>query len=1632
LHIDGFVLAFALILLFPCCPVPAQNKGWVQEVSFRRQARVPIIHLVHRSSMECDISLETPLQSTVEVVRALAGRCGPALFKLSAFLKVFLSQLALDAPFTGGLGSYKLYVLLAKHIERNPQLVADGENPQLGSLLLSFIKHYGDRSHLNADTVEELDGAEAASFERTSKVNDIRLAFERAYFVLSRSQRSSPDPGPDASSAVPPGETLGTVWNSLRSHSALASLLNTEHLSSQRMQFRVNCHKYPRRVDNAATGDERDCGDGAEEKAEEKDCGDAPPHEEDAEVPHPPSEPQGNSSSGDLNGRLAELKARLQASRKDNHLQEQLTGLKAKLQANLREKHRQPGQEDNQTGGGAADQLQLTLSPTGCAVPSDEPQEPAGVVVTSPPSQNVGSKRARPDDDETVLQETHIAEASKTADKLEPVSRDTSKGDVRSETASDGLEPLGGKKKAHRGKKRARTTECDALDPQQLRFDPDSDFGARLVAGEAELPMNMVVPEELRHLLPAHMQQQQLGLFRTRALHDQFCTMDEKKLNIWVSQANFGLAKETRYFGKANVREWGMMPEPPLPQLPAFDPAGCIGRLTLAGVLKPNPARMTYTSQQLEDIEEAASLKRAVEAHYAVLKKQAKSRAAEVSSIESASVKSASAASTAAPPSDRTASSGPSDSGQSSTLRSSDALSSTGSASSSKSEIRQSSVAWKVDPAVAQDGTLTEKVTEATRVAAALTTFLEEERVARILLDSRQPGPSEPGTGIGPGAVNGASAPRPPRFDPNSQYGMRLIGGLYKLPANMVVPQHVRHHLPQDMQDQLGPFVTRAQHDRFTKLEKKGAQTWIEEADKERLALRALVGKAQRKSWNIAPKPPLRQLPAFDPASPIGRLTLAGELRPNCARMSYTPQQLEDIEDAASLRKAVEAFVAAKDEEEHAEKMARKLQQRAAKSQAKAGPPAPLDALATPRASVADTEVTGSVYSDPQESAHACSTEQSRSSSSSSSSSGGTHVFGPDAWFSPEEVKGRATFDPTSALGRSITAGKAQLPHNMVVPDAVKCCLPESTQARLGPFRTLAQGEDFMARKLKKLYGYQVKQQRALGFIKRRYDATPTLRRELLPCQPDGQERPRFDPQSDFARLVMGGALPVDRNRVIYTAEHLAQIADALHLQRAVAKRIEDLEKAAAAARTATAPPNATSTSAAGVRKLVPSKASAAVAAGSPPLSSAATATSTDTPEDGASVSCPTETSNKKKRKQRTKNPSSSVAPDPQPSLHSDLPAAATHPPGGQYATSFRPLSVRPPAGHIAPPGEPPAMSALPSVASPTGVPTQNSHPQSAAEERAARKLRVSGIPRNWLNRPPVPSQEPVAEVGSSGGPFQSTQLQAGWLQPHSTPIAPAYAFPSPAPPTPLPHHPVPYHAMQDMPLQQHVYYPVLTSPPPTPHAAYQPEVQYASDATAFFFAPVQQIEDRYAAPPMSAVHPSEAAHVWYPHEQQQRLSPGPHQLQQQAWVVDRVPSPYRQLQMYAAHSGHELHGQQPQSQVMGDQQYAQQVYHQAPDQRWSEPEQFAQYQGNQPTYQYQQKQPGLYPRGYSPVPAPQSPYPWHTAVVGPSDMFAPDVYCPPPAGAPPVQFVPVTYAPQQQDVSGHHFPNTRYGGEYY
>lgn len=207
----------------------------ILSLELRHRAKVPIIALTHRSAVDCDLSLGLNESETLHLTQAMVNTCGAALYHLSAFLKVFLQQLHLDKPFTGGLGSFKLYVLITQHCLRSPQLIEDKDDPNLGLLLLTFLQYYGQKKHLHSETTIHLSLPQPAkiknddhdsSAEQETDVSDemvsmtvafsmnnliayVQKAFAKAYSALKDACRERINQRRDVSATAPKKRSKG-------------------------------------------------------------------------------------------------------------------------------------------------------------------------------------------------------------------------------------------------------------------------------------------------------------------------------------------------------------------------------------------------------------------------------------------------------------------------------------------------------------------------------------------------------------------------------------------------------------------------------------------------------------------------------------------------------------------------------------------------------------------------------------------------------------------------------------------------------------------------------------------------------------------------------------------------------------------------------------------------------------------------------------------------------------------------------------------------------------------------------------------------------------------------------------------------------------------------------------------------------------------------------------------------------------------------------------------------------------------------------------------------------------------------------------------------------------------------------
>jgi hypothetical protein len=113
--------------------------------SLRRSiaARVPIVKLETKLGFEADIAIGGHNGTDTSFYAAAQAEKYKSFAPVILFLKVIMAQQRLDVPFQGGMGSYKLYVLLAHHIEKHLEF---GGQDRPGEILFSFFFRYGNCS----------------------------------------------------------------------------------------------------------------------------------------------------------------------------------------------------------------------------------------------------------------------------------------------------------------------------------------------------------------------------------------------------------------------------------------------------------------------------------------------------------------------------------------------------------------------------------------------------------------------------------------------------------------------------------------------------------------------------------------------------------------------------------------------------------------------------------------------------------------------------------------------------------------------------------------------------------------------------------------------------------------------------------------------------------------------------------------------------------------------------------------------------------------------------------------------------------------------------------------------------------------------------------------------------------------------------------------------------------------------------------------------------------------------------------------------------------------------------------------------------------------------------------------------
>jgi non-canonical poly(A) RNA polymerase PAPD5/7 len=128
----------------------AIQEDWLDELSYFEvieKTRVPLVKFRHApTNIQVDVCFN---QSTGPPAAQLMKKyldCFPPLRPLTIVLKYFLAARGLNEPYSGGVGSYMLQLLIVaflQHRERDAVNFKRASLPNLGSLLLEFFELYG-------------------------------------------------------------------------------------------------------------------------------------------------------------------------------------------------------------------------------------------------------------------------------------------------------------------------------------------------------------------------------------------------------------------------------------------------------------------------------------------------------------------------------------------------------------------------------------------------------------------------------------------------------------------------------------------------------------------------------------------------------------------------------------------------------------------------------------------------------------------------------------------------------------------------------------------------------------------------------------------------------------------------------------------------------------------------------------------------------------------------------------------------------------------------------------------------------------------------------------------------------------------------------------------------------------------------------------------------------------------------------------------------------------------------------------------------------------------------------------------------------------------------------------------------
>ncbi|RLN52939.1 hypothetical protein BBJ29_005415 [Phytophthora kernoviae] len=149
------------------------------------------VKCLHKAKTPILMVQDTKNKLSIDIALRLQKTLGAPFSTMVMFLKEFLHQFEIDKPFTGGLGSFRLYVMVAYVFQRTSKR-KNKQQPCLSSMLLTFFELFSNKKQanfLNEQTQLPLpfQDVNCMDFSGVFRLSDCVETFAMAYDILSSS-----------------------------------------------------------------------------------------------------------------------------------------------------------------------------------------------------------------------------------------------------------------------------------------------------------------------------------------------------------------------------------------------------------------------------------------------------------------------------------------------------------------------------------------------------------------------------------------------------------------------------------------------------------------------------------------------------------------------------------------------------------------------------------------------------------------------------------------------------------------------------------------------------------------------------------------------------------------------------------------------------------------------------------------------------------------------------------------------------------------------------------------------------------------------------------------------------------------------------------------------------------------------------------------------------------------------------------------------------------------------------------------------------------------------------------------------------------------------------------------------------